>query len=206
MSLQSIIEGLKLIGIDIPTISRTYGIYMSDNPSSARATKYDPYSPNENKFISSDLNSDDPKEGFNKATTLYGTMTVDNYIYYPNATDGDYVYDQLSTFTFIGFSSPYFDIDWTKGDVVAMTSYKKSDGITDIKLPEGIQNRNSEHRVRCVYNPTPAQNTTTYLGRSNSGYTFKSRSWTKSDLPGIHSYTTVSSEADIPAQAKNPPQ
>lgn len=206
MSLQEIINGLKLLGIDIPTRSRTYGIYMSDNPGSARATKYDPYSPNENKFISSDLNSEDPREGFYKATTLYGTATVDNYIYYPNATDGDHVYDQLSTFTFLGFSSPYFKINWEKGDVVAMTSYKKADGLTDIKLPEGIQKRSSEHRVRCVYNPTPAQSVTTYLGRSNSGYTFKNRTWSKSDLGGLHAYSTVNSENDIPAQAKNPPQ
>lgn len=204
MSMQEIIEGLKLVGINIPTRSRTYGIYMSDNPGSARATKYDPYSPNENKFISSDLNSEDPREGFYKATTLYGTATVDNYIYYPNTTDGDYVYDRLSTFTYHGGLD--FSIDWKNGDVVAMTSYKKADGITDIKLPEGIQKRSSEHRVRCVYNPTPPQSVTTYLGRSNSGYTFKNRTWTKSTTPGIHAYSTVNSESDIPAESRNPPQ
>lgn len=164
MSVQEIINWLRNLGIDIPTRSRTYGIYMSDKPSAARATKYDPYSSTENKFISSDLNSEDPREGFYKGTTLYGTATVDNYIYYPNNNDGDYVFDQLSTFTFLGFSSPYFSIQWEKGDVVAMTSYKKSDGVTDILLPEGIQNRSSEHRVRCIYQPVVPETTRVHTG------------------------------------------
>ncbi len=188
-------------------IRSTYGVYMSDNTTSARATKYDPYASTGNNFISSDLNSTNPKEGFKKATTMYGTATVDNYVYYPNAEDGDYVYSKINTFTFLGLSSPYYSINWRNGDVVAMTSYKKEDGVTDIILPEGIQSRNSEHRVRCIYNPTPPEETIVETGSSRSPYVLRAGSRKETSeglLPStLNNYESVSS---LPRNPKYPPQ
>lgn len=160
MSLEELLDYIRDY-ISISLKQRTYGIYMSDNTRSARATKYDPYSTSDEHFISSDFKNDNIKEGYKNATTMYGGLLVNNYVQTPNSEDGDFVYNIDGTFMMNGINwgslltDPIdYDEEWVKGDKVAATSYKRMDGVTDIKLPEGIQNRSSEHRVRCIYNPT----------------------------------------------------
>ena len=104
-------------------------------------------------------NSENFTEGFKNATTMYGGLLVNKYIYTPNDEDGNFVYDMEGTFIMNGIkldiTNPIdYDEAWEKTTKVAATSYKRMDGVTDIKLPEGIQSRASEHRVRCIYNPT----------------------------------------------------
>jgi hypothetical protein len=88
-----------------------------------------------------------------------------------------------------------------------MTSYKKEDGVTDIILPEGIQSRNSEHRVRCIYNPTPPEETTVETGSSRSPYVLRAGSRKEKSeglLPStLNNYESVSS---LPQNPKYPPQ
>ena len=156
---------LSLFGLS--SRQRTGGVYMSDNTEAARATKYDPVS---GSFISSDITSDNPQEGYYKATTLFGTVTADNYKYYPNDDDGDIVYDLENTL--ILHSLTDWDIDWDNGDQIAATSYKKTDGITKLQLPEGIQPRTSEHRVRCIYNPETKPEVVVETKVERSGYEY----------------------------------
>ena len=98
-------------------------------------------------------------------------------------------------------------MEWNKGEnPIAVTSYKMLDGETDIQLPEGIQARTSEHRVRCIYNPSPASIEPVLIGTRTEDYTFVSRTFTKSTTPGIHDYTTITSESEIPQRPKNEPK
>lgn len=163
---------------------RTFGIYLEDHLQAARATRYDTQ---DNNFISSDIYSDDLREGYFESTTLYGFVIVDNYMYHPNPEDGDFVPNLTGSLS--GTT-----VNWTKGETVAVTSYKKMDG-TYMKIPEGIKLRSEPSRVRCIYNPNPQD---TYVGRETK--TVRASNWTarketnEGSVPDtVTEYTTVKS-------------
>ena len=193
------LEGLLNI-LGLKARQRTFGVYMSDNTATARATKYDPYT---GTFISSDISSSNTQEGYLKASTLYGALTVDNTKTYPNATDGDNVYDLLSTLTVHGILPPSYSVDWQNGNKVAVTSYKKADGTSTITLPEGIQQRSEEHRVRCIYNPNPPQDKflgTTITKEETATVSSRRNVESRTLIPySTDSHITISAESDIPA-------
>ena len=142
----------------------THGVYFLDNLNAARATRYDPVT---DDFVSSDISSNDSRLGYHEATTLYGYVTVDNTKEYPNDEDGNYVYKLIGSWN--GTS-----VTWTHDEnPVAVTSYKMLDGNTDIPLPEGIQNRTSEHRVRCIYNESPENHDPTVPAKKFSPFSPK---------------------------------
>ena len=159
--------------------------------------KYDPTSGN---FISSDIDGENSKEGYYQASTiLLGINNTDSEpIKSPNTEDGDIVY----TYTMDG-------ANWVKTTTVAaITSYKKSDGVTDMKLPEGIQERASSHRVRCIYNPTPSDDlisSVTRVVNEDQAYDYKVE--TSSRTPGSgwpsalsSEYKSINNVNDIPSQ------
>ena len=164
----------------------TSGVYMLDDLNSARATRYDPVS---GTLVSSDIYSQNKKEGYFEATT--GLLSVnDNYnVTTPNSQDGDVVFKyKMDSGT------------WTKtSDIAAYTSYKRENGSV-MSLPDGIQPRTSLHRVRCIYNPTP---TNRQLGAvkisENPGETSYDRGVEKRNLISYGSPSeTIQSEDQIP--------
>jgi hypothetical protein len=78
------------------------------------------------------------------------------------------------------------------------------DGVTNIKLPEGIQNRSSEHRVRCIYNPTQVPDKLISSSISNvvtDSEPYDSLIEKSERLPGVgwpaSGYTTITDESQI---------
>lgn len=173
---------------------RTSGAYMSDNVSAARATKFDVSS---NTFVSSDISGETKEEGYLYAKTFYGMNINDmDYVSYPNETNGVFVKKLILT-NLRGTEYKFED------EVVAVTNYKKIDGVTDIQLPEGIQPRTSKHRVRCIYNPTPLDDqlvsTTTRVVNETEPYriVLEARKNGYSRPSGWENGTTITDEGQI---------
>lgn len=173
----------------------TSGIYMLDNVNYARATKY---SINDQRFIESDINTENSKEGFYKASTAFlGGSTIET----PNNEDGNRVYKYT-----LGGS---LGTEWIKTEnVAAITSYKKEDG-SDMEIPEGIQLRYSLNRVRCIYNPSPPDdekiNTTTRVVNETAAYQYKIETAERRPESGWPSwrsdeYKEIETIEDIPEQ------
>lgn len=173
------------------TSQYTDGAYLADNVLSARSTKYDQ---SINTFISSDVPMPSSKEGFYKAKTLYGYSYPDNSKTYPNAQDGDNVYKLVGTLS--GLS-----VTWTNDELRAMTSYKYLNE-DPIEMPEGIQPRIEEHRIRCIYNPVPPADqlisSVSRVVNESEPYRAKLEKSERFRPSGWQNGTTITSEQEIP--------
>ena len=171
----------------------TDGVYLQDNVTHARATKYDPIN---NTFISSDVPFPSRSEGFYKATTKYGLVDPDNTLTYP---DPKYGRDDVRRLSYSTAESK-----WVEGDLLAMTSYKTLDG-NDIEMPEGIQPRSSHNRVRCIYNPNPenqfirTRKTSENIDSESYDRTVENFKLSWSSLGSLLDATQINSDKDIPA-------